>query len=1554
MLFNILLFFRVSAFRVNEFRGKSEKYFHQVPEVSDRISNYTIGFAKFDIEFIIKVLLAKNICPRPLLIALFARTFPLILEFDIAPSMVPCGLQNIGNTCYLISILQILHITPGARDACSNEFRRRLMSQQPNRVLKAHIETMNDMDVAIRRGTINVPSLAVEAAKSQFPRPQQHDAAEYLSFVLGEMTECSKIFTSKRSTTVRCERCPGSETQMPPNDGYLMVQLMDRQLSNSNNVADAVEMWHRETNDYPTHIECNCVKSEKTENHVFSHAPDALAVAFPVVYADHGGSKKTWDVEISEQIFIEDTNDRYSLYAIVVHEDIGTAGGHYYAYVKKNKSWYKCNDSSVSFVSASETRASFNTRHSPHLLFYAKDARQSVKEEPPRKKPKLRHSMVITRSNVESETADEANKQETGITAMMSSLPSLPEPEAIATPDVTFGNSQQQEKEEEEEEQEEDQEDDDDDDDLPMTFSQMSVSQPILEDKNVEEDDFTTSFSQMSFEQENRAKSSVLDDKTPNGQDVFTSSPPDMSKPKVIRNRKDGIGTKHDIDSLIIVATDISALDIGNRFTINLKSERSYPTRNVKMTKTCHSMKEHKGVWHEIKLGKTDNGPIMMMFQLSNDKNNKKNRTICKRLRENFIKKILQPAMNDVFDINDTSRHGGRSRTFPTKNCIIIFKEDWPAIAEAINKRMIAEMEADEKLLNIRFPRFVMVEHGAIRKNFVLASALLKSRVTDLAHPGIKCVSIHRGAVMTPTDRGAVLADLKKATKRFNLTESRTSTPLFISGFGHCWGKVERPEDKKLVWFQMYDPTAHIFKNKINCCMFTYLLCRALTKGTSKELKNVRNETRNLIMAAEEAFACIRLGYALRFEIVECFSSFAEFDDNYKDFEDFERRANDFLDGLINDELFVKFGEEEFQRHVELQGFSDIMKKLVKYADLGDFSERKLSQFVNLKYDQSITSTVPRYEDMLQLAIEWTKVMFFLEGSTSKQKRLHYELLKACLERHTLGKSRTAKGTYKFKKTDAALVSCRDRFEPLLFTSRYLPRYAKLMLEVVKRMATYESDDWEERASVFLTLALSLYSRVFQGVNREAECPKPETAFRVACVQEAMIKGSRARIRGTVTPNQIVKSMLHPESEVGQMILSAVAIDYDVMYGIHFMLYLRKYVEEHFEVYPLCLINGQDRTKVTYQWAKVDNGGGDNCRAAHQKYPRRKSTGKFKKTLRNVNPSVHRPTQRSQEVRSPTPILWPYSTVAVEVNEAENNENSKEEKEPVEKWIRRIPLIARLINGILRYEELSEFLARIEFVRSVNVNIQLLQIFFTVAELRKIMGTCKMVKKWKTAEYQREQKFIKRHTKEVIMILEYLQLHQYDDETVQNLSLDTWRRVCTVVEVPRSITQPERTLEPLQQEEEDEHVMIFEPHIEQHIDEDVTLFEQHSDEDMTLLEQHISDQHTTLLERHIDERVYRDGFAPTRRRRRFNGAEDAEVVANAVALCEKYPRYGSLTICEMVLENSRMLRENGRTKAGIKSALGRLCTESWEGDLNRLLNGKMTRREFVRRFKKRW
>ena len=183
-------------------------------------------------------------------------------------------------------------------------------------------------------------------------------------------------------------------------------------------------------------------------------------------------------------------------------------------------------------------------------------------------------------------TAEKTN----GITAMMSSPPSSsslsssssPKAKTIATPEAASGDSLE-----------------DDIDDFSTTFGQISVSQKNPEEKSpilkVEETDFTMSFSRMSVSQENRNKSPVLDNETANRHNFSASSPPDMSKSKVIRRSKDGIRTKHDVDSIIIVSTKLSALDIVNRITIKMTRERSFPTKNIKMTKTCHSLSEHEG-----------------------------------------------------------------------------------------------------------------------------------------------------------------------------------------------------------------------------------------------------------------------------------------------------------------------------------------------------------------------------------------------------------------------------------------------------------------------------------------------------------------------------------------------------------------------------------------------------------------------------------------------------------------------------------------------------------------------------------------------------------------------------------------------------------------------------------------------------------------------------------------------------------------------------------------------------------------------------------------------
>ena len=145
---------------------------------------------------------------------------------------------------------------------------------------------------------------------------------------------------------------------------------------------------------------------------------------------------------------------------------------------------------------------------------------------------------------------------------------------------------------------------------------------------------------------------------------------------------------------------------------------------------------------------------------------------------------------------------------------------------------------------------------------------------------------------------------------------------------------------------------------------------------------------------------------------------------------------------------------------------------------------------------------------------------------------------------------------------------------------------------------------------------------------------------------------------------------------------------------------------------------------------------------------------------------VNKPTRRLQRVRAKTTILWPDSTVVAGVNEAVNDGNSNQKKEPVEHWVRRFIQIARFINGILHNEELSEFHARIESVRSLSSKKQSYKLSFTVPELRKITAECEIIKKWKVPDYKRARKFIEYNTKEAVMIFEYLQLNEYDDTMV--------------------------------------------------------------------------------------------------------------------------------------------------------------------------------------------
>ena len=131
---------------------------------------------------------------------------------------------------------------------------------------------------------------------------------------------------------------------------------------------------------------------------------------------DYVGSEKIPIIEISEYLTIDDTKDTYSLYAIVVHERYYVESGHYYSYGKKNGTWYKLNDENFTTTVTSIVRC-FDRKHSPHMLFYTKDKKQSV-QVLPAKRSKLQQPRGNLKSSEACVIKDSDNRKRKVATTM--------------------------------------------------------------------------------------------------------------------------------------------------------------------------------------------------------------------------------------------------------------------------------------------------------------------------------------------------------------------------------------------------------------------------------------------------------------------------------------------------------------------------------------------------------------------------------------------------------------------------------------------------------------------------------------------------------------------------------------------------------------------------------------------------------------------------------------------------------------------------------------------------------------------------------------------------------------------------------------------------------------------------------------------------------------------------------------------------------------------------------------------------------------------------------
>ncbi|KAM4742913.1 ubiquitin carboxyl-terminal hydrolase 2a isoform 2-T5 [Anableps anableps] len=327
------------------------------------------------------------------------------------------GLKNLGNTCFMNSILQCLSNTQSLRDYCLHNSHRRDLNNNS----RTNTALMEEFAKLIQTMWTSSSSEAVSPSefKTQIQRyaPRfvgynQQDAQEFLRFLLDGLhnevnrvtvrprgtvedfdhlpdeekgkkmwskyleREDSKIvdlFVGQLKSSLTCSHCgfcstvfdPFWDLSLPITKGYGEVSLMDCvRLFTKEDVLDGDEK--------PTCYRCKA-RRRCTKKFTIQKFPKILVLHLKRFSEARRTSKLSTfvnfpmkDLDLREFASENSTNAVYNLYAVSNHSGT-TMGGHYTAYCRNPSSgeWYTFNDSRVTPMSSSQVRSS-----DAYVLFY--------------------------------------------------------------------------------------------------------------------------------------------------------------------------------------------------------------------------------------------------------------------------------------------------------------------------------------------------------------------------------------------------------------------------------------------------------------------------------------------------------------------------------------------------------------------------------------------------------------------------------------------------------------------------------------------------------------------------------------------------------------------------------------------------------------------------------------------------------------------------------------------------------------------------------------------------------------------------------------------------------------------------------------------------------------------------------------------------------------------------------------------------------------------------------------------------------------------------------
>jgi len=266
----------------------------------------------------------------------------------------PQGLQNLGNTCYMNSVLQCLCRAPGFFDLLEANKRDQVVERLARLLRSYHTRENVTGELADFRRVLT-------SRLSRFRGGEQQDAKDLLmeltSYLEKVNRPAAELFYGKRADKITCLKC---KTQIQAEAELFLVPLeRQRSLDVGNFLAHDDEFMLTGENKLKcAHCKTACEARVVTK---IVKAPQVLVVYIEPF--DMRGKRIKQSISVSERVTL--LGRRYALFGLVAHHGSSIHSGHFTAHVKYSR-WYQCDDSRVTATEVAWSQA--------YLLFYEADS----------------------------------------------------------------------------------------------------------------------------------------------------------------------------------------------------------------------------------------------------------------------------------------------------------------------------------------------------------------------------------------------------------------------------------------------------------------------------------------------------------------------------------------------------------------------------------------------------------------------------------------------------------------------------------------------------------------------------------------------------------------------------------------------------------------------------------------------------------------------------------------------------------------------------------------------------------------------------------------------------------------------------------------------------------------------------------------------------------------------------------------------------------------------------------------------------------------------------